>query len=98
MILDFYYQQYKRCINPKKGEDGFTRGPKKVTVHDAKVRANAELGLKKGSLSWQTFLSIVSYTTKTLGDQLQKEFKAHKNQLLDDDEIDYTFYCLLKRE
>ena len=89
MILDFYYQQYKRCINPKKGEDGFTRGPKKLTVHNATVRSNAELGLKNGRLSWQTFLSIVSYTTKTLGDQLQKEFKAHKDQLLDDDDIDY---------
>ena len=83
-VLDFYHQEYLKLR--EFGEDSFNREPKKVTLHNAKICSKAEEGLTEGILNWHSFLATVSYTTKSFADRLQQEFKAHSNQLLDNDE------------
>ena len=83
-VLDFYHQEYLKLS--ELGEEIFNREPKKVTLYNTKVCSKAEKELKVGLLNWRSFLATVNNATKSLADRLQQEFKAHNNQLLDNDE------------
>jgi len=57
------------------------------------LRRDAEALLKskdpEKKISWIEFLEIVSHTNDTLVDKLQDDFRENKEQIIDDDEIDF---------
>ena len=69
------------------GSDNFVRGRKESTKRNLSVRRAAESKLSDGVYTWREFLGAVSYTTDSLSQRLQKEFRDNGDQLIDDHEI-----------
>ena len=89
-VFDFYYQQWQRMI--EFGPDKLTR-KKPITIKNKTHRSNAEDLLMhkdpKKRINWRQFLGLVSYTTNSLVERLQKEFTDQNGKLIDDHEIFY---------